>query len=91
MAEPTQADTWLQRFITGKGTNPHDQMVDLQECWGCGWLQGCHKCAFRNRKGVGNWTGTCLVFTGDGRFGRRIKVFHRRGKKQTQEQYPGRW
>ena len=66
-----------RRIHNRKGTDPQDQMVDLQEWWGSGWLQGCHRCAFRNGNGVGNRKGTRLVSTGGGTFGRRIKTFHR--------------
>ena len=57
-----------------KGTNPQVQVVDLQECWRSGWLQGCHRCAFRNGNGVGNRRGTRLVSTYDGKLGRRKKI-----------------
>ena len=43
-----------RRIHNRKGTDPQVQMVDLQECCGSGWLQGCQRCAFNNGNGVGN-------------------------------------
>ena len=82
-----------RRIHNRKGTDLQVPMVDLQECWGSGWLQGCHRCAFRNGNGVGNRKGTRLMFTGGGTFGQRIKTFHREQKTQKQKtkHYPGRW
>ena len=76
-----------RRIHDRKGTDPQVQMVDLQEFWRSEWLQGCHRCAFRNRNGVGNQRGTRLVSTDDGTFGRRKTSFHW-GKKQTQVTIP---
>ena len=81
-----------RRIHNRKGADLQVQLVDLQECCGSGWLQGCHRCAFRNGNGVGNREGTRSVSTGGGTFGRRIRTFHRE-KKETHKNkhYPGRW
>ena len=75
-----------RRIHNRKGTDPQVQMVDLRVCWGSGWLQGCHRCAFRNGNEVGNRKGTRLVFTGGGTFGRRIKTFTKRKNKHKKTQ-----
>ena len=75
-----------RRIHHRKGTDLQVQMVDLRECWGSGWLQGCHRCAFRNGNGVGNRKGTRLVSTGGGTFGRRVETFHR--EKQNTKNTP---
>ena len=77
-----------RRTHNRKGTNPQVQMVNLQECWGSGWLHGCHRCAYGNGNGVGNRRGTRLVSTDDGTFARRIKPFGRGNEKQTLKTIP---
>ena len=66
-------------------------MVDLQEWWVSGWLQGCHRCAFKPGMGLGIeeepvWCPPTMEHSVSekNRF-----TEGKKGKHKTQ--YPGRW
>jgi len=90
--EPTQADTRLEGFITGKGRT---QGLDGRPTGMLGQrvATGVSQMCLQEREwGWESKKGTRLVPAGGGTFGRRIRTFHREKKEEHKNKhYPGRW